>query len=121
MTNYPIYLYAFKSLGLNWELDSDIFNILESYVCKLYGKKHEESVNEARYNFFKDTYEKKNIIPDLSILPPCQDTLKLHCKRSNFVAAQWRLSTSNTINASSPIGYGWNSDFSIEWIRTAFF
>ena len=84
------------------------------------GKKHEESVNEARYNFFKDTYEKKNIIPDLSILPPCQNTFKLHCKRYNFVAAQWRLSTSNTINASSPIGYGWNSNFSIEWIKAAF-
>ena len=38
LTNYRTYIYAFKSLGLNWELDSDIFNILESYVCKLYGK-----------------------------------------------------------------------------------
>ena len=37
-----------------------------------------------------------------------------------FFAAQWRLSTSNNINAPSPIGYGWNSDFSIEWIKTAF-
>lgn len=56
----------------------------------------------------------------MSLLPPCQDTLKLHYKRSNFVAALWRLSTENKINAPSPIGNGWKSDLSVEWIKEPF-
>ena len=55
--NY-LYLAAFKSLGSSWDLDDETFKILEGYVCRLYGRKKEERVNEARYNMFKETYEK---------------------------------------------------------------
>ena len=55
-------------------------------MCELYGKKRDISVNEARYTVFKESYEKKNIIPDMSLLSPCQETLKLHCSHACFVS-----------------------------------
>ena len=48
-----MYINEFKSLGLTWDLNAETFKILESYVCRLYGKKGEERVNAAHYKIFK--------------------------------------------------------------------
>ena len=120
MKSDPLFLNAFKILGVNWDIDDETLNILENYVCNLYGRKYESTVNEARYKIFKDTYEKKKNIPDLSLLPPCQESFKLHCSRACFIAALWRRSIHNQINAPSPVGRGWEGDMSIEWIKKAF-
>ena len=77
-------------------------------------------MNAARYKIFKEIYEKKNIIPDLSLLPPCQETLRFHCQRSCFVAALWKFSVRKQINAPSPVRYGWEADMSVKWIIAAF-
>ena len=58
MKSDPLYINAFKTLGVNWEIDAEMLNILEDYVCSLYGRKHESTVNEACFKIFKDTYEK---------------------------------------------------------------
>ena len=116
----PQYMNAFISLDSTWELDDETFKTLEKYVCELYGKKRDVSVNEARYKVFKESYEKKNIIPDMSLLPPCQETLKLHCSRACFVSKLWRLTNHNQVNAPSPAGHGWNDDMSVLWIKEAF-
>ena len=116
----PQYMNAFISLGSTWELDDDTFKTLEKYVCELYGKKRDVSVNEARYKVFKESYEKKNIIPDMSLLPPCQETLKLHCSRACFVSRLWRLTNHNQVNAPSPVGHGWDDDMIVLWIKEAF-
>ena len=39
----PVYLDAFKSTGSTWEQDAKTFRVFESYVCRLYGRKLEES------------------------------------------------------------------------------
>ena len=56
----------------------------------------------------------------MSRLLPCQESFKLHCSRTCFIAALWRRSITNQIDAPSPIGRGWDGDISIEWIRKAF-
>ena len=111
---------AFISLGSTWELDDETFKTLEKYVCELYGKKRDVSVNEAPYKVFKESYEKKNIIPDMSLLPSYQETLKLHCSRACFVSRLWRLTNHNQVHAPSPVGHGWNDDMSVLWIKEAF-
>ena len=58
MKSDPLYINSFKTLGVNWEIDAEMLNILEYYVCSLYGRKHESTVNEACFKIFKDTYEK---------------------------------------------------------------
>ena len=102
----PQYMNAFISLCSTWGLDEKTFKTLEKYVCELYGKKRDGSVSEARCKVFKESYEKRNIIPDMSLLPLCQETLKLHCSRACFVSRLWRLTNHNQVNALSPVGHG---------------
>ena len=65
----------FQLLGSTWELGDALFRLLEAFLCALFGKNYEE-INILR----KDTYEKRNKIQDLALLPPCQQTLKLLSK-----------------------------------------
>ena len=58
MKSDPLYINTCKTVGVNWELDAEMLNILEDYVRSLYGRKHESTVNEACFKIFKDTYEK---------------------------------------------------------------
>ena len=120
LKNDSRYINAFKSLGLTSDLNAETFKMLESYVRRLYGRKGGERVNSACYKIFKEIYEKKNIILDLSLLLPCQEALRLHCKCSCFVVALWKFSIQKQIIAPSPVRYGWEADMSVKWIIEAF-
>ena len=41
--SHPVYLNAFKSLGSTWEQEAETFQVFGSYVCRLCGRKLEES------------------------------------------------------------------------------
>eukprot|EP00795_Rhopilema_esculentum_P006039 gene6039-11414_t len=58
-------------------------------ICNSFGKEKKD-VNAVRYEIFKNVYEKKGKIQDLSLLPPCRQLLHLHCQRSNYIAEVWR-------------------------------
>ena len=62
------------------------------------------------------TLRKKNRIIDLLLLPPCNDSLKLHVNRSNYVAKIWRQSEKDIIAYDDPQKHGWNGDFSLQWV-----
>ena len=78
------FLHAFKELGFAWELAASTYEILEEYVCFLYGSR-KRKVNEVRYEIFHRKYSNENKIVDLSLQPPCQSVLKLHSSRANFI------------------------------------
>ena len=41
---------VFKSLGENWTVADDHFNVLEDFTCKMYdARSNETSVNKLRY------------------------------------------------------------------------
>ena len=80
---------AFIQLGSAWDIDEALLSLLEEYVCNLFGKKQKD-VNKVRYTIFENVYEKKGKIQDLSLLPPCRQSLLLHCRRSNHIAKVWR-------------------------------
>ena len=65
------FLEAFKSLGLRWHLTETTFNVLEEYVCMLYGQ-NTKDVNAARSNMFLKKYSSTSKIIDLALLSPCQ-------------------------------------------------
>ena len=48
------------------------------------------NLQEFRYNLFNQKYnhEKKSI--DMSVIPPCSSTLKLHSRRANFASGIWK-------------------------------
>ena len=60
---------AFKDLGERFDIDPDVVISLKKFVCKLYGQKDVETVNEARYNMFR--LARKSEIA----MPPNQDSL----------------------------------------------
>ena len=43
LKSHPGYLNAIKSPGSTWKHDSGTLQVFESYVCRLYGRKLEES------------------------------------------------------------------------------
>ena len=43
LKSHPVFFNVFKSLGSTWEHDAETFQVSESYVCRLYGRKLEES------------------------------------------------------------------------------
>ena len=89
---YPEYidifvnLGKFANLGMNEMLQEDTLKELESFVCKLCGYKKLSPVNEVRKCMFKSKYDKGKKSLDLCMLPPCQENLKLHMRRANYVA-----------------------------------
>ena len=110
---------AFSRLGTEWSIDADLLSKLEEYVCNIFGKKKKE-VNTVRYEIFKDVYEKKGKIQDLSLLPPCRQSLHLHCQRSNYIAKVWRSCLQANIDFANINQNGWSADGKIIWIDAAY-
>ena len=70
-------LKIFANLGKNASVGEDLFSELNKVVCGFYGQKRSVSVNDARYNILWSNSKKGRIV-DLSLLPPCESSLKLH-------------------------------------------
>ena len=113
MEKYSKFIDMFISLGNSWSLTNENLDILEEFICYLYGHKC-KTINTARYNKFKDAYEKKNKIQDLSLLPPCQQTLRLYFKRSNYVARIWKLCLIPRVCLPAVEDHGWK--YSLVWL-----
>lgn len=77
-------------------------------------------INETRYMLFQSFYKKKGTIQDLSLLPPCRQSLRLHCKRANYVATIWRSCFNANITFQCASQHGWSQDGKIVWQETAF-
>ena len=73
-----------------------------------------------RHQLFQKTYQQKNKIIDLSLLPPCQQTLRLHCLRCNFVSKIWKSSDECTLQEPSITNHGSTGEREIQWIEKAF-
>ena len=65
-------------IGCNGELD-----LIEQFVCRLYGVPTQTDVNQARLHLFVKGRK------ELDMLPPTRDALDLHCKRANYQACIW--------------------------------
>lgn len=125
----PEFLHLFQSFGTTATVDEDCFNGLQKFVCHMYGKSPSTDTNKVRYDIFKSRYEAKSVKDsftiheglDLSLLPPCKGTLRMHCLRANFQAFVWRHSHLANVFLPSPIGSGWKCDqegrITIDWIE----
>ena len=67
-----------SSIGRNGELD-----LIEQFVCRLYGVPTQTDVNQARLHLFVKGRK------ELDMLPPTRDALDLHCKQANYQARIW--------------------------------
>ena len=111
------YQELFATLGLEWELSEDKFQLLEEFTCHLYAARTMiSSVNTLRYHIF--SAKRGNLHSKSNILPPSQDPLKQHCLRANYVAGIWKRSLEPMPDIPSPIGYGWkeNNDGQLSYL-----
>lgn len=112
------FLHAFNELGLAWELAPFTYEILEEYVCLLYGSR-KRKINEVRYKIIHRKYSYENKIVDSSLLPPCQSVLKLYSSRADFVAKLSK-SAGDPSYSYSIFLLMWTDKCKIQWMHKAF-
>ena len=108
------FITALSILGSGYKVDDAVAEIIEKYVCALYGRVKLQSVNEARASIFWDKYNKDKKIVDLCMLPPCKNNLQLHIIRANYVAYIFRNACHLHLDIEAPSLHGW-SGTSAQW------
>ena len=112
----PAFQEVFQQLGMDWEVSDELFARLQEFTCLLYSSSPgTNDVNILRYRLF---CTKKGGL-ESNQLPPCKDTLRKHCDRTNYVAAVWRRSLQGCPQIPSPIGFGWcleDGKLTIDWM-----
>ena len=119
--NCDEFINAFRLLGENWELNTELIVIVasESFVCYLYRYK-DTDINKIRRKIFDKKFVKEEKVIDLSLLPPCQSTLYLHILRSNYVARIWKSSLLNTVKYPRIMENSWMENGEIVWVDDLF-
>ena len=91
------------SIGRNGELD-----LIEQFVCRLYGVPTQTDVNQARLHLFVKGRK------ELDMLPPTRDALDLHCKRANYQARIWLQADQEQIIVPPPTDtFAWTKETSM--------
>ena len=49
-------------------------------------------------------------VVDMSLLPPCRESLKMHVRRANYQALIWKKANEATPSIPGPDGHGWNTN-----------
>ena len=119
LENNPKFLKVFQDLGTSWELTDETFELLEEYVCKLYGCR-EDNVDQVCFQLFQKKLKREKKIIDLSLLPPCKSVLLLHTKRANCVAKIWRCSNEAQLQVPDFKMHGWDANCKIKWLEKEF-
>ena len=68
---------TFIALGSTWDVAENTMEDLEEYVCLFYGC-HQRNVNAVRKKLIDNKYLNQNKVMDISLLPPCRSSLRLH-------------------------------------------
>ena len=115
---YPRFVSNFTSLGLLWELEEELADALEEYICLLYGSR-KKKVNDGRREIFERKHVNQRKVIDISHFPPCRSTLLLHSKRANVIAKIWNSSHEPMLEEPDFTHNGWNSSLEICWMDEA--
>ena len=107
---YPEYFDIFANFGTNEMLQEDTLKELESFVYSIFGYKNLSSVNEAEKCKFTSKCDKGKKSLDLCMLPPCQENLKLHMRRANYVATIFNSANLLQMILDSPLKHGWDEN-----------
>ena len=107
--------------------------VLEKIVCKMYhpNKPEYDNINKLRVDcfliphsfigsfslFFRQKFQSRSseVLTstdgiDLSLLPPCRSSLKMHIVHSNYQSLIWKSALVPYAATPSPIGNGWTKD-----------
>ena len=107
-------------LGENDSVDDDLCRTLDEFVCTMYGGGRAEDVSTLRFNKFTEKQKRENKYVDLSTLPPCQATLKLHTFRANRVAYLMKRSSVAQVEEPPLSDCGWDHEGRITQIEETY-
>eukprot|EP00794_Sanderia_malayensis_P014842 gene14842-biopygen11931 len=110
---------TFNSLGSSWNITEETMNGIEEYVCLLYGFR-QRNVNAVRKKIFEKKFIQQNKVIDISLLPPCFASLRLHTLRANVIARIWKQADQAIIELPDLAQHGWDAMNEIKWIDRAF-
>lgn len=111
----PQYIPVFKGLGTSPTVTPGQFDDLEAFTCLLYGARSGiKDINKLRYTMFMTRFTPKNQLLssesgiDLSLLPPCRSSLRMHVVRANYQALIWNQANWAYPELPKPYnGHGW--------------
>ena len=86
------------------------------YLCGF----RKKDINYVRHELFQRTYSRDNKIIDLSLLPPCQSTLKLHASTDNVAAKIWKSANETNVDIPDAALEGWDENLHTHWLEKAF-
>ena len=129
LQKYPDIQMALAELSSVENINENIFSTIESYVCKIYGSKTIDKVNDLRTHIFTKKYNK--IKPedrldavkkfDSSLMPPCKDVLLLKLKRVNLITRRWASAVRAHPPNDRPEDFGWtlsnDGQYIIKWFE----
>ena len=116
LKKHPEFLSTFHALGSRVDIEDRVFKDLEKFTCLMYGSKLGD-INSLRYEKFIERFSAKpgEVLTsyngvDMSLLPPCRESLKMHVRRANYQALIWKKADQATPSIPGPDGHGWNTN-----------
>ena len=118
---------VFLELGSSDDLKDTTLVKLEEFTCLLYKKRlaSDDDIHKLRYNQFMKKFSPKQGMllscydgVDLSLLPPCRSSLKMHIRRANYQCLIWCKADQATPDIPPPDGHGWyqeNGKLAYQW------
>lgn len=101
----------------NIETKCDVFKIIEEYVCRMYGLKTKNDVDNGRFEMFERSFKNNNKTEeifkkyiksfDASNLPPSKQELLQQIKRTIYISSVWCNAHKKTPTERSPEECGW--------------
>lgn len=121
----PTHCESIRHLGDEWDIDENLVNACEEFVCAIYGKAKYKKVDEARYVMLKAKCDgeltAKNLTSstiDLSKFPPSRECLKEHIARANYQTKIWKDGNVAISELPKPWdGHGWLENGEPLWCK----
>ena len=128
MDRYPKFVEVFSKFG-EVELTENYYEIVEEFVCAMYGRAKQNAINAVIRLQFKERSNPseskrpldciKSLEP--SIFPPCKRTLRQHIRRTWYIARRYKTATTEyPADEYTPIYFGWalssdNEHLDVHW------
>ena len=110
----PRFQKAFRQLGDDWTVKTEVLKQLEQFTCLMYGQSRESSVDVVRAKLLRKMVGEDEKLTsksrvDLARLPPCHSALKPHIQRVNYRAALYKQADQPILEKPKPYdeGQGW--------------
>ena len=121
----PSFCDTLNQLGEDWDVEEELLDDCDKFICAVYGKSKCSSVDEVRHIMLKSKCDgdvtidtvKANTI-DLARFPPSRACLNEHVARANYQSRIWKVASSPEPYVPNPWkGHGWLENGEPLWCK----